>query len=467
MSGSVVYEKRNAPSAKSFAGHAKALKSTSIAGGEIIAGSSLICSVPYELDDTGIDVNINPGLQAIFPQLSPSASLYSEYVFKRLIFKYVPVVPTSQQGLVGLAFQPNVDELGPRNWSELVSFDGASFCSVWDNGCVTSVPCYDEPKYVRLGAFPDGSDPKTYDIGKLSILTQAYNGSISPGYIQADYEIVLMKRVLPPVKGCVYQSSTQGDADPTNNWAYLFNDNTVGNDLIMEEDPSSDSLFIGLETGFYMLMIEVLYQGGAGAPSAPLCVGTSFDGSVIIEAAGYLQWPNANISCTSGSDTYANLMWGIYNPISATGSYLLNGNGFIQLDFSGATMPGGATGVVLSAMLCRLPSAPANFPDIIPPGFEARPLSKRKRCTVFRHSIRQYDPSTFRILQSIILEARTVHETLSVLRSFGLFVDGRPLIRTPLIDRTGPDVILHDLEKLSFSQKRHIVQQLNQPSTSS
>lgn len=143
-------------------------------------------------------VALQPGLAASFPWLSGLAARYEKYRFRKLSYRFVPIVSASTNGVVGMI--PDYDALDPApvTFITAMQYAGAKSSPVWQQFSV-SVPrrilCpSDDTYYVRtegLGAAV--ADLKTYDLGNLFITCEGMAADHTVvGHLYVDYTIELI-----------------------------------------------------------------------------------------------------------------------------------------------------------------------------------------------------------------------------------------------------------------------------------
>jgi hypothetical protein len=158
---------------------------------------------------------LNPGLEQSFPWLCTIAQQYQEYSWKGIVFHYVSTSgssvgsTTTSLGSVMLHTDYRVTAPQPISKVELLNEYFASDAKPSEN-FVHPIEC--DPKenpynvqYVRTGAVPAGEDPKTYDLGVVTVATaggQAAN--VTVGELWVTYEIELKK---PQVSGALGYST--------------------------------------------------------------------------------------------------------------------------------------------------------------------------------------------------------------------------------------------------------------------
>lgn len=122
---------------------------------------------------------INPGQSQMFPRLSRTATLYERYKFDFLEFYYQHDVseynPEGTSGLVYLSCKYDAAAPPPATTTQIDSSEPKVRCMPSENA-VLNVPSAQlhprgDPKFVRPGALPGGSDIKLYDVGNLFVTT--------------------------------------------------------------------------------------------------------------------------------------------------------------------------------------------------------------------------------------------------------------------------------------------------------
>jgi len=138
--------------------------------------------------------NINPGNSALFPWLSQQASGWERYRFKRLVIRYVPRCSTATSGSVLIS--PDYDAADPVPTTEVqaASYADAKEGAPWQDITIvmseSSLAGGVSNKYVKVGALGSNLDVKTYDAGRLSIVTIDCASNGAPlGKLWVEYEI--------------------------------------------------------------------------------------------------------------------------------------------------------------------------------------------------------------------------------------------------------------------------------------
>jgi hypothetical protein len=170
--------------------------------GDVIAGTGS-APTPFEISNT---FSINPGLATSFPWLSTLAQNFQEYTFKGLVYHYVPTsgnsVASTNTALGSVMMATNYRATLPTYTSKVYMLN--EYFSSDARPSETFVhPIECDPKenpynvqYVRTSAVPSGEDPKTYDLGVMSVATQGMPASsTNVGELWATYEVELRKPV--------------------------------------------------------------------------------------------------------------------------------------------------------------------------------------------------------------------------------------------------------------------------------
>jgi len=136
---------------------------------------------------------LNPGDVVTFPRLSKIAHLYDNYRFRKLVFRYKTAVSTFANGRAYLAYDANVyDDNRQSTRSELLQLTHTEAAvyrdfrhAVPSNQLGTMRFCRDRTQW------PPGItvDLKTYDLGTLSVATEAVVGGGTVGFLEVEYEV--------------------------------------------------------------------------------------------------------------------------------------------------------------------------------------------------------------------------------------------------------------------------------------
>lgn len=143
-------------------------------------------------------IALQPGLAASFPWLSGLAARYEKYRFRKLNYRFVPIVSASTNGVVAMI--PDYDALdpAPATFITAMQYAGAKSSPVWQQFSVNvpkRVLCpSDDTFYVRtegLGAAV--ADLKTYDVGNLFVSCEGMASDHTVvGHLYVDYTVELL-----------------------------------------------------------------------------------------------------------------------------------------------------------------------------------------------------------------------------------------------------------------------------------
>jgi hypothetical protein len=144
------------------------------------------------------EYSLNPGLSTLAPWLAPQAVKYEMYRWLEAWFEYVPIAPTSTQGDIGLIPEYNAQASVPN--SETIAWDheGAMIGSVWKGLTLKYDPkklhALGPYRYVRAGNVY--GDLKTYDAGKMWVVTNNEEDDSTIGKLFFHYKVELINPVL-------------------------------------------------------------------------------------------------------------------------------------------------------------------------------------------------------------------------------------------------------------------------------
>lgn len=119
-------------------------------------------------------VELNPGLNALFPWLNAVAKNYEMYRFVKVRFVYVPSCPTDTAGNIYLIPEYDPQDAGPSTTSQAMTYLGAVTGSVWEEHYVEMDPAmmssFTALRYCRYGA--GYADIRLADSGVFFYATQ-------------------------------------------------------------------------------------------------------------------------------------------------------------------------------------------------------------------------------------------------------------------------------------------------------
>lgn len=136
---------------------------------------------------------INPGLPITFPWLNATAANYEKYKVRKFQVDIQTNVGSNVGGTYGMAIDFDANDGPPISEQELMAFEGAVNCAVW-NSCRLDVSRFNRSSpykelYVRTGDVDTSEDKKTYDLGTLYVYTIGTPSTSLIGKIYFDYEI--------------------------------------------------------------------------------------------------------------------------------------------------------------------------------------------------------------------------------------------------------------------------------------
>jgi hypothetical protein len=137
---------------------------------------------------------INPGMAQLFPWLSVQAAQWQEYRFRRLMFEWVPIAPTSTQGDITLAVDYEASNPPPTTEVQMSDLHGAVTDSTWKPirlGCnVKDMYALGPRKYVRSSVV--NGDIKTFDSGNFYLAVENFSaGNVTAGKLYVTYDVDL------------------------------------------------------------------------------------------------------------------------------------------------------------------------------------------------------------------------------------------------------------------------------------
>lgn len=154
------------------------------------------CS-PINTDYNVTTLQVNPGVNAVFPWLSQVAGRYESYKFRTLTFKYVPSTATSQEGTVAIAFEFDVSDPPPTNMTEVRAYHDRVAGNVWTAMSVAVDLAQGDKlpaKYIRVGlptpVIGPITDRRLSDVGSLYLVWQGVSAALH-GYFEVQYTVEL------------------------------------------------------------------------------------------------------------------------------------------------------------------------------------------------------------------------------------------------------------------------------------
>lgn len=146
---------------------------------------------------------INPGDVASFPWLSTMAGLYVKYRFRKLKYTFIPTgsgyAAANVSGRCVLSFDQNVLSPPLATLKAAETIQPNTIFVPYEEASVVVPKEYLKELYIRSVAYPASSDPKTYDVGVLSISVEGTPNSNLIGELYVDYEVELMQPQLSEI----------------------------------------------------------------------------------------------------------------------------------------------------------------------------------------------------------------------------------------------------------------------------
>lgn len=160
-----------------------------------------------------VSYRINPGNINLFPWLSTVACCFETYRFKRLVFDYVPSVPTTEQGNVLMSIDYDCLDAVPTDEASMMENKSAKMGRLYAEMSSAFHPAdagaLGQRRYV-LGSdssttgvtYPAHSDARAYNVGYFTIATVGATGEHSSqqcGTFFVSYEIELFTPQKPEI----------------------------------------------------------------------------------------------------------------------------------------------------------------------------------------------------------------------------------------------------------------------------
>lgn len=153
-----------------------------------VHGTALTDTFPYNF-------RIQPCNVITFPWLSQIATLFESYTFVKLKFLFVPRVPTSYAGQIGLAIDFDADDTAASSLAAFSQFKNSVIGSIW-SGVVLGVEgdalkkCVVE-RYTDHMVASHAYDPLLHDVGNLRVAVLSPADTSILGQIYVEYTIIL------------------------------------------------------------------------------------------------------------------------------------------------------------------------------------------------------------------------------------------------------------------------------------
>jgi len=278
--------------------------------GEVTASSTIVAFAVTQYP-------INPGSAVMYPWLSTIAPSYESYRIHKQSFRFEPSVSTSTAGVVQLAVDYDVKDSAPTSKLELMSNAHAVrsppyACSSYqlDQKDASTLGLR---RFVRAGAVPSGTDPKTYDVGNLLVATSGFTAANTvAGELYVQYVVELITPQLDQTSiasACSAKLTAGATVDKTH--VFGTGSATIVGDLPLTA--SVNTITFGT-LGEYHIESQVVGTNVQNANTLPTVVG-----GTVVGAAGVV------VNAGNTSATFSNVL-----KVTSIGATLV-------WDFSGAT----------------------------------------------------------------------------------------------------------------------------------
>ncbi len=141
-------------------------------------------------------ININPGLNSLFPWLAALAGLFESYQMNALKFQFRTESPSTQAGKALLSVDWDVLDPSPTSKTQMLQERTKADGPTWENFdliCdLSDLLKFGVQRFVRSGLNPAGSDLKTYDIGMLNVASQGCTSAPTIGELWVEYDVELI-----------------------------------------------------------------------------------------------------------------------------------------------------------------------------------------------------------------------------------------------------------------------------------
>lgn len=145
-------------------------------------------------DDFSMSFRIQPANTVTFPWLSNLANMFETYTFHYLRIMFVPRLPTSTAGQVGLALDFDADDAPATTLSQFSQYQHSAIGSVWAALSLTAegdalVKCVRE-RYTDHNLQPHTYDPILHDVANLRVAVLTTPAEVL-GELFVEYDITL------------------------------------------------------------------------------------------------------------------------------------------------------------------------------------------------------------------------------------------------------------------------------------
>lgn len=208
---------------------------------------------------TSIGFRANPTDFTMFPWLAPIAGNFDKYRFTSLSFEYIPLMPTTQAGRVGLIFDYDSQDALPTIRADCYSYQHSVEGPVWDRLLLK----VKTDSVVRYTDFGSTTDFKLIDLGQMIIFSDATSASLTLGDVLVHYTVELIEPQPNPVGQAQVFTQTTG--------AGVIAASSRGSPLVSITSGSwSDFTFAFNQIGAYIISFEA--NGGASGMTGTVTV---------------------------------------------------------------------------------------------------------------------------------------------------------------------------------------------------
>lgn len=295
-----------APAATSVAlsNFANAPQLNSVKRGVVLRHSEMIgaaftgAGAPTALNSVGL--TINAGKFETFPWLATMATSYDRYRFRKLSFSYLPLVPTSTAGRMGLGYDYDSSDSVPLSRQDFYSLTRHSDGPVW-SPLSLNIPVDNTIRFTNTHTTVDS---KLIDLGKLIVFTDATSATASSsiGDIICEYEVEL----LDPQQS-TYATQKYKFANPT-----LLTPVTSTGPAVSTLVLNAGTIeTLTISAGVYHINM-IVSDTGAASPTLTLTLTNCTLTDSLASAATTTLWSKLNvISCPNGQGTVAMTLGGV------------------------------------------------------------------------------------------------------------------------------------------------------------
>jgi len=312
---------------------------------EPLRGDEFIATVAGSTTFSTTSYSVNPGQVGVFPQGSVEAALWQKYRTRKLQFYYAPlggpVATDTQKGRVVLSMNFDAAAPPPNSRAQVEDTSERAECFPYEWTELNISPKLANQNaltglFVRPGYLPGGADIKSYDIGILSVSTDACPNTNTIGEIRVRYEFVLEQKILRNVGApannqvAVYQSTTTEAAGATTVFKQMVLAtqttngigavNTAGSIVLPAGNYNLDGFITAdNDSAAYSLFVDVRKNGTTVYNSAQL-IGGYGGGAASPTSAPVTAWVSSN-----GTDAFTVMVKDVY------GSGVETNSGYLRI----------------------------------------------------------------------------------------------------------------------------------------